>query len=190
MTEHNQSFDDLDRHVPDRLRQDLRALFEPPAAVPPQVDRAILGHARRGRAKPRRLIIRLRWAAGIAAAAAVVALGVILYQRPPRPHHQSSITNHPFAADVDGNGRVDILDAFRLARSIQTHGPAAPADSDPAVLRWDLNGDGRVDQGDVDLVAQAAVRLSSQTSDTATLGGDRTPAGAGWAALGRPDNGV
>ena len=54
-------------------------------------------------------------------------------------------------ADIDGNGRVDILDAFRLARSIEARGPVD--------RKWDLNGDGRVDQADVDLVACAAVRL-------------------------------
>jgi hypothetical protein len=56
-------------------------------------------------------------------------------------------------ADLDGSGRVTILDAFRLARQVEAHGPVDK--------RWDLNGDGRVDQADVDLVACAAVRLDS-----------------------------
>jgi len=154
MTENNRQFDDLDRHVSDRLRQDLRGLFEPPGAVPARVDKIILDQARRRLAKPRRLIIRLRWAAGIAATAAVVTIGVILYQG---PNHQSLIINHQSVAegraDVDGNGRVDILDAFQLARRVEARGPVAP--------QWDLNGDGRVDKDDVDLVARAAVRLGA-----------------------------
>ena len=154
MTEHNRQFDDLERHVSGRLRQDLQSLFDPPGVVPPQVEKAILDQARRQLAKPRRFIIRLRWAAGVAAAAAVVTIGVILYQG---PNHQSSIINYPSAAedraDIDGNGRVDILDAFRLARNIEARGPAD--------AQWDLNGDGRVDKDDVDLVACAAVRLGS-----------------------------
>ena len=74
---------------------------------------------------------------------------------------------------MDRNGRVDILDAFRLARSIEARGEADP--------QWDLNSDGRVDKDDVDLVASAAVRLNPQEGGTAALGGDRDPAGGGWA---------
>jgi hypothetical protein len=156
MTEKNGQFDDLDRHVSDRLRKDLRGLFEPPGAVPARVDKIVLDQAERRLAKPRRLIIRLRWAAGVTAAAAVIALGVILL------NPQSAIRNPQSVgpalagerADVDGNGRVDILDAFRLARSIEAHGPADP--------QWDLNGDGRIDKDDVDLVARAAVRLGPE----------------------------
>lgn len=51
--------------------------------------------------------------------------------------------------DVDRSGRVDILDAFAVARSIR-HADSA---------EHDLNGDGRVDQSDIDLVARDAVRL-------------------------------
>jgi hypothetical protein len=154
MTKSDRQFDDLDRDVSDRLRQDLQGLFQPPGAVPPRVDKIIVDQARRQLAQPRPLIIRLRWAAGITAAAAVVTIGMILYQG---PNHQSSIVNHQSVAegraDIDGNGRVDILDAFQLARSIEARGRVAP--------QWDLNGDGRVDQDDVNLVALAAVRLDS-----------------------------
>ena len=145
MTENNRQFDDLDRHVSDRLRQDLRGLFEPPGTVPARADKIILDQALQRLAQPRPLIIRLRWAAGIAAAAAVVTVGVSLYQG---PNHQSVAVGR---ADVDANGRVDILDAFQLARSIETRGPVAP--------QWDLNGDGRIDKDDVNLVALAAVHL-------------------------------
>jgi hypothetical protein len=164
MMEHNKQFDNLDRHVSDRFRQDLRSLFQPPGPVPRQTDKTILDQARTRLAKPHRLIIHLRWAAGIAAAAAVIALGLVLFNVVTPdfdPGPQSTIRNPQSPgpvlaegrADVDGNGRVDILDAFRLARSIEAQ---APVDE-----RWDLNGDGRLDQDDVDLVASAAVRLES-----------------------------
>jgi hypothetical protein len=161
MTEHNRQFDDPQWHVSDRFRGDLRGLFEPPGAVPPQVDRAILEQAHRRLAKPRPLVIRLRWAAGVAAAAAVVAIGVALFSPPSAIRHPQSLS--PGLAegrtDVDSNGRVDILDAFRLARHIEARGPADPTRSGATDMKWDLNGDGRVDKDDVDLVAFAAVRL-------------------------------
>jgi hypothetical protein len=152
MTDHDEQLDETERRVPDRLRKDLQALFGPPGAVPPQVDRAILEQARQRLARPRRLIIRVRWAAGIAAAAAVLAIGTGLYFGTAGHNHQSSIIDHQSAmADIDNNGRVDILDAFRLARHIEA--------GDRTEGNWDLNGDGRVDRGDVDAVALAAVRL-------------------------------
>jgi len=162
MTEHNRQFDDREPHVSDRLRQDLQGLFQPPGTVPARVDKAILDQAHRRLAKPRHLVIRLQWAAGLAAAAAaVIVLGVILYDVPTRNNQTSTIKHQESSrpalaegrADIDGNGRVDILDAFRLARDIEARGPANP--------QWDLNGDGRVDKDDVDVVASAAVRLGS-----------------------------
>jgi len=163
MTEHDRQFDDLDRDISDRLRRDLRGLFEPSGAVPARVDRIILDQAKQRLAQPRRLIIRLRWVAGITAAAAVVTVGMILFQG---PNHQSSVINHQSVAggraDVDGNGRVDILDAFQLARRIEARGPANLTRSGAADTQWDLNGDGRVDKDDVNLVASAAVRLGPE----------------------------
>ncbi|MCL5281723.1 MAG: dockerin type I domain-containing protein [Planctomycetes bacterium] len=162
MTENNRQFDDMDRQVSDRLRQDLRGLFEPPGAVPTRVDKIILNQAKKRLAQPHRLIIRLRWAAGITAAAAAVTIGVILLNPPSvimsppaltggRNPQSTSPVLAEGRADVDANGRVDILDAFQLARSIEARGPVAP--------QWDLNGDGRIDKDDVNLVALAAVRL-------------------------------
>lgn len=55
-------------------------------------------------------------------------------------------------ADIDGNGRVDILDAYVMARGLAN----ASTDLDPA---WDINADGTIDQRDIDAVAQSAVRL-------------------------------
>lgn len=46
---------------------------------------------------------------------------------------------------------MDILDAFRLAKGIESRGPTT--------AEWDVNGDGRIDRDDVDDVAFAAVRL-------------------------------
>jgi hypothetical protein len=158
MSKRNRQFDEYGQ-MPDRFRKDLRALYQPTGSVPPQVDRAILAQARRRLATPRRIILRFRWAAGITAAAAVVALGVFLYYGPVSSNQPSTINRHKSIqsaaaerpVDLDGNGRVDILDAFRLARSIESRGPAAG--------EWDINNDGRVDREDVDALAFTAVRL-------------------------------
>jgi hypothetical protein len=81
--------------------------------------------------------------------------------------------------DIDHNGRVDILDAFLLARQIKAGGqlggdrlvlpgvaPKAGSPktdlsrfSGPVSPAWDFNGDGVIDQKDVDAVAMSAVKL-------------------------------
>lgn len=53
--------------------------------------------------------------------------------------------------DVDRSGRVDIVDAYLVARRLKSM--QAP---DP---KWDFNGDGRIDGADVDFIATRAVRL-------------------------------
>ena len=117
--------------------------------VPPALDEAILGAARAGFFRRRRFRLMARWAgAGAAAAAAVVVVAVNLHRG--RPPTRVAVSN--VAGDVDGNGRVDMLDAFMLARRVE-------AGSAAAAPRADLNGDGVVDRRDVDAVAAIAVRL-------------------------------
>jgi len=53
--------------------------------------------------------------------------------------------------DLDRSGRVDILDAFFLARQIEKQ----PELSN----QWDVTGDGNVNQNDVDAIASTAVRV-------------------------------
>jgi hypothetical protein len=55
--------------------------------------------------------------------------------------------------DIDGNGVVDVLDAFALARKLRAH------ESLPAA--GDFNQDGAVDDADVELVMAKAVDLSN-----------------------------
>jgi hypothetical protein len=58
-------------------------------------------------------------------------------------------TEQPPHIDLDQSGRVDILDAFAMARLIRDGGSGAP----------DVNRDGRLDHLDIDLVAGEAVML-------------------------------
>jgi anti-sigma-K factor RskA len=156
MTEKNEYFDeDLDFRVPSKLSADLNALFKPKEGVPPEVDRAVMNRANKHFAalqsdKGRRL--RVHWIWRIAAAAAVVIFAFSLdLTKQSRPAKNSLSTSKAQAVDIDRNGRVDILDAFKLARHIEANSPAEKS--------WDVNGDGSIDRSDVDIVAHAAVRL-------------------------------
>ena len=53
--------------------------------------------------------------------------------------------------DLDRSGRVDILDAFFLARHIEKQLELQN--------QWDVTGDGTIDQKDVDAIASTAVRV-------------------------------
>ncbi len=134
--------------LPPRLAAALRRLHDALPAIPPAVDNAILSDARQGFARRRRFRLAVRWAGGFAAAvAAVVVVAVNLYRGEPA----RDVATSGIRGDVDGNGRVDILDAFVLAKKLE----ATPA----RTTGGDVNGDGVVDRQDVDAVAVLAVRL-------------------------------
>jgi len=168
----------------DRCRSELEALVRlaegvaslQPALerVPEGVDRKILEDFRR--AVPGAKILRFpgaRWSApalGLAAAAAAAFLVVlprmhtgpalpVALQEAERAEQRGGLQagerllagRAPALVDVNGDGVVDILDAHRLAVLLQ--GGSAEA------LRWDANGDGRVDGRDVGALAARVVAL-------------------------------
>ena len=141
----------------EELSRDLAVLAKVEIAVPEEIERRILWEARK-----RALTVRRRqrwWRPGwAAAAAAAVLLGLTsLLRLAPEPQPDVvALARRPKAAaplarvraeDIDGDGRIDILDAFALARAVEAGGGA------------DVNGDGVVDQRDVQVLADAAVRL-------------------------------
>jgi hypothetical protein len=147
-----------DLRISPKLSVDLRALFEPQHPVPPEVDRAVFDEIHRhfviekpAEGKRR----RFRWAAlwKVAAAVAVVIFAFSLdLTKKPDPKTNRRATPARFQTnDIDLNGRVDILDAFTLARQIEQVSHIKS--------EWDINNDGQVDRSDVDTVALAAVRL-------------------------------
>jgi len=155
MTEKNKHFDeDLDFKVPPKLSADLKAVFKPQPGVPPKVDRAVMDRAYKHFAamqsgQSRR---RIHWAWRIAAAAAVVIFAFSLdLTKQAGPTKQRASMSKTQDVDIDRNGRVDILDAFKLAKHIETAGTVEK--------EWDINGDGVIDRSDVDIVAHTAVRL-------------------------------
>ena len=158
MSEH--TFQPREEHEPkpsEKLGADVSSLFRAEVHVPREVDRAVIEMARRRFAGRRRSILVLRWASVSAAAAAVLlAVSVMLQQeRALTPHAPTTPPEAAVREDVDGNGRVDILDAFALARHIEASGERRQ--------HWDVNGDGDVNQVDVDTVAMAAVSLDRGT---------------------------
>ena len=132
----------------------VRALkhFDAAPFIPPAVDEAILRSARcqLGRRAGSGLLafspgLRFSWrlAPWAAALAAATLVGVLLL--PLQRSHQLT------REDLNRDGRVDILDAFALARALN----ATP------VLKKapDINGDGVTDQLDVNAIAAQAVSL-------------------------------
>ncbi len=170
MTNKNRHFDeDLDLKVSPKLSEDLNTLFKPQFSVPPEVDRAIIDKAQQ-QLIPKHWRHRIFhhisiWRVAAAAAVIIFAFSLNLTQK-PGPTTTSSFIVEAQAVDIDENGRVDILDAFKLARHIEsadrTKTNLSPVSSTGQALRkqeWDINGDGLVDRNDVDLVALSAVRL-------------------------------
>jgi hypothetical protein len=135
--------DTLPPEIEARLRHDAERMT---LLVPPAVDEAVLSRAQERFTEIRRRRSRAKTVWWMSAAACFVALALLA----------SSLINAPRIdrADVDRSGRVDILDAFALARRIQ-QGTAGG---------FDLNRDGVVDKLDVDFVAAQAVRLRKESA--------------------------
>ena len=141
--------------APQRLIDDLAALYGAEVPVPPHVDEAIAARARQRFVGLRRsrLVLRL---VEVGAAAAAILLVFWLVDFGPQPQQPGPATARAADKhDLDGNGRVNILDAFVLARHVES--AAVPRSE------WDLNGDGLVDRQDVDAVAMAAVTLDGRS---------------------------
>lgn len=146
--------------APQGLAEDLAALYAADVPVPPQLDETIIAMARE-RFAPRhgrpRLVLRWGTVGALAAAAAVIVLFLLpaLQGAKDKASREAPESlGHAFRQDredIDRNGRVDILDAFILARHIASAG--GPKDE------WDMNGDGALDRTDVDMIARAAVSL-------------------------------
>jgi|ERR1043166_639635 hypothetical protein len=142
---------DQNEKLPEPLTAALRKQAFAPVLVPRDREALIVATARR---QLRRQIARHGWGKRLIwAAAALVIAGLIVWSFVGSPRskpnsNMASTGRNP--ADLDGDGRVDIFDAFLLARAIRD-GRTATA--------WDVNRDGVVDGRDVALVAHRAVQL-------------------------------
>ena len=134
-----------DLTVPPKLAQAIHARYSPDIVVPAEINRLIVNQARANLARRRRL---RWWAMGGSAIAAVAVVAVVLL-RPPLPRSVPSVASGP--GDINGDGRIDMLDAYLLAKHIK--------DGDRLDPRWDMNGDGVIVQRDIDAIAAIAVSL-------------------------------
>ena len=143
--------DDLD--VPCKLHDELSAIYGASIEIPTRVNDSIrnIALARLSRAPRHSLFVRIASAAVAAAALIVIAFRLL---NPPAPPSSVAITTS-VPQDLNGDGRVDILDALILAKQVD----AQRASSD---ARLDLNHDGVVDRKDADAIAMAAVQLRKE----------------------------
>jgi hypothetical protein len=148
--------------LPPRLADDLGRLYPPGPPVPPGIEGVILARTQAHFARQRRLNRTLALIGALSAAAAVVLFAVLLNRNPQMKQMAQSKENgaaptSTVAAneDIDGNGRVDILDAFALARRIESD-QAGGAGAN-------VNVDGKPGPDDVKRIALAAVRLGRGT---------------------------
>ena len=158
MDQHHNSPDTSDPDQRPDLARDLARLADARIEVPRSIDDAVMSAARTALTRRRRGgHPAFRWAAWTAAAAGIglaVWVGGILTQG-PAVSEVASMMAPAVAGDLDRSGRVTILDAFALARQLESDRPAAAGD---------FNGDGLIDRADVDAIAMAAVRLPEGAS--------------------------
>ena len=139
---------------------DISSIFTPPHPIPLEIDQKIIAQTRQHFGKQRRnkhLWLKCATAAAIAAAALLIISVMILPNAQYSIKHDSTeVYNEAVGLreDLDQSGSIDILDAFYLARQIEN--------SDNLLPQWDLNNDGAINRTDVDLIANAAVRLRKE----------------------------
>ena len=165
MTNKNGHFnEDSNLKVSSKFTADIKSLYQTKHKVSPEVDRAVIDRAyehfaqkKFTKTKVRRFRLVHLWKVAAAAAVIILAFSLDLTQQTvqERPEQNQAVRSVAVVEgrnnDIDHNGRVDILDAFTLAKQIESD-RYNEADCD-------INGDGIVDNKDIDTVALAAVRL-------------------------------
>src|SRR5215472_2457009 len=143
MSDWNRHLDSDEPEAPEALVAALRTSRPESLFIPPTLDETILREAHRRlapRGKPTFNFLRLfPWLA--AATAVVLAISFVYMAHKPRFARE----------DINQDGKVDILDAFILAKQIKTGAPLKAA--------LDMNGDGVIDHRDFETIAAHAVKL-------------------------------
>lgn len=139
-----------------QLQKDLASLTCGHIKIPQEVDQAVLREAVKAlvRTKPARFTYGkpIAWLAAAASLTLVIWISGLFRSSTTTPL-QATVASTP--GDLDRNGRVDILDAFQLARQL---------DGDIAPTAGDINADGVIDRADVEAIAMKAVTLEQGAS--------------------------
>lgn len=160
MTEENDASNGADHlTLPSGLREGLARAAGPTVRIPPAMDAKILNEAKRAYARRSRWR-GVAWRVGIAGGLAAAVLVVLMLAGVFHHHTRSAVAK---AGDINGDGHIDILDAYIVAHRLSTGAKTPPT--------WDVNGDGIVDQRDVDWIAASAVRISPPAGSATGEGG-------------------
>ena len=176
MDKRNQTQPEQGPEAPAKLVTNLKDLHKEHIFVPPKVDQSILNAAREqleetSREPAEQETARQPWIPQWAPWAAAASLMLLLFLTLPGEKHTSpsapaekvALMQEPSSPtkkatmisrkDINKDGQVDILDAFTLARRIQTGAIEE---------NWDINGDGQVNQADVEEISAFAVKLEPE----------------------------
>jgi hypothetical protein len=139
--------------ISDEFAEDLKSIYGAKRSFPGEADQAVLAAAGKHLAKKHGRLRIARWAVSAAAAAAVVVFAFVHdFNNSGQMESKMAMVDAIRAIeDIDRNGRVDILDAFKLSGMVESEMSLN--------AKWDVNGDGHVDSKDVDAVAARAVQL-------------------------------
>ena len=167
MNENNQPNEDERIDAPEELIDALADLHNERIFIPPSIDESIMAEAKKhlkpaqAQRKQSNLIAWSGWGVALAASVVLVASLTIQNQKPaisemadstPAPEAVVASANAPFEReDINQDRSVDILDAFALARQLESGGPVQ--------TKLDFNNDGIIDRGDVDWIAQTSVKI-------------------------------
>lgn len=149
--------------APPRLRAGLVVIERVHDGRLAELDERVLGSARRRRARQR---VMRRWAYGLTAAAGLAVAvwgGLLVSARLGMSEGGHVASGSERRGSADGARTGTILDAYALARAMR--------DGRSLGASWDINGDGEVNQRDVDELARRAVRVSGGSG--AGAGGER-----------------
>ena len=142
--------DEFEGQLPPGVVEGLGRAYGYKVEVPVGMDRAVLGAMREKFGRRRRMRLMARWGMAISGAVAASVMVAVWMGSGgnPRAGGPSLVAIN---GDIDGSGRVDMVDALLLARRVQRGEKLEGA--------WDVNGDGKVDQADVEVIARGAVEL-------------------------------
>ncbi len=155
MENNNKNTDQLDNQDLPELSEDLQALFTSNKLPPSQIDQTILHRAEQhlhplGRSRTNTKLLRWSGVAVAIAACLMIMFWMNISDTAKQIQPPNMIAVNP--KDINNNGKVDIMDAFTLAKAIENN-------KTPQAT-WDINKDHKINQQDVDAIALAAVQLS------------------------------